>query len=80
MFKVGDEVVIKPELNEYVWYHTHPMKIIAIRLPNRYYTDYWNSDVKDFDNCFDSITKECLQYSQRHLRDKKLERICNEEI
>jgi hypothetical protein len=38
MFKVGDIVRIKPELNtpKYGWYHSQTMKIIAIREPNRY--------------------------------------------
>ena len=77
MFKVGDEVIIKPELNtdEYNWYHPYTMKIIAVRNLNRYFTDYWHNDVTDFDNQYDAISKECLQYSQRHLREKKLKTI-----
>lgn len=79
-FKIGDEVEIKKELNtkEYDWYHDNPMIIIAIRHPNRYYTDYWHNGVIDFDNQFDSITRECLVHTKNFLRSCKLKRILYE--
>lgn len=82
-FKIGDEVRIIKELKNQThaksWYHENPMIIIAYN-EWYYFTDYWHNkhkgDIEFFKNkCSDGITEECLEYSNRHMRIKKLERI-----
>lgn len=75
-FKIGDEVQIKriSELYNYTWFHLMPMKIIATN-EFYYFTDYWHNDVLNFNNQFDGITEECLEYTNNYLRKMKLVRI-----